>query len=436
MPTGYPTSLDTSGQLPSAAALTGTKLDGSDGEDHVAISGTVHEAIRAIQTKLGIDSSADTTSIDYKVANRQPLDSDLTAIAALSTTSFGRSVLALADAAALRTLAGLGTAAVSNTGDFDAAGAAAAAQAASQPLDSDLTTIAGLTATTDNMIQSVGGAWASRTPTQVKAALAIAESDVTNLTTDLAAKQPLDSDLTAIAALTTTSYGRAFLALANAAAAISALGLDADIATLALPASTTISVFAATFLDDVDAATVRATLGLGAASLLADPITAAHGGTGLTTLTAHGLVVGEGTSTPTFVGPDSTSTKILQSAGSSADPAFVAMSGDVTLAAGGAATISNLAVTNAKIAASTIDLTAKVTGILPVANGGQGANTLAAHGVVIGNGTSAVAVTSAGSSGQVLTSNGASADPTFQALDITAIANGAIVTILARNYLK
>lgn len=60
--------------------------------------------------------------------------------------------------------------------------------AGKQPLDSDLTTIAGLTATTNNMIQSVGSAWASRTPAQVKAALAIAESDVTNLTTDLAAK--------------------------------------------------------------------------------------------------------------------------------------------------------------------------------------------------------------------------------------------------------
>jgi hypothetical protein len=43
----------------------------------------------------------------------------------------------------------------------------------SQPLDSDLTTIAGLTATTDNIIQSVAGAWASRTPTQVKTALGI-----------------------------------------------------------------------------------------------------------------------------------------------------------------------------------------------------------------------------------------------------------------------
>jgi hypothetical protein len=85
----------------------------------------------------------------------QPLDSDLTAIAALSTTSYGRAFLALADAAAGRTALGLGTAATSASGDF----------------------------------------------------------------------QPIDSDLTAIAALSTTSYGRAFLALADAAAGRTALGL-------------------------------------------------------------------------------------------------------------------------------------------------------------------------------------------------------------------
>lgn len=38
-------------------------------------------------------------------ATYQPLDSDLTAIAALSTTAFGRGLLALADAAALRSSA-------------------------------------------------------------------------------------------------------------------------------------------------------------------------------------------------------------------------------------------------------------------------------------------------------------------------------------------
>lgn len=54
-------------------------------------------------------------------------------------------------------------------------------------------------------------------------------------------------------------------------------------------------------------------------------------------------------------------------------------------------------------------------GTLAVADGGTGATSLTNHGVVIGQATSAVHVTSAGTAGQVLTSNGASADPTFQA---------------------
>lgn len=52
-----------------------------------------------------------------------------------------------------------------------------------QPLDSDLTTLAGLTATTNNFIVSVGSAWASRTPAQVKTTLAIANTDVSGLGT-------------------------------------------------------------------------------------------------------------------------------------------------------------------------------------------------------------------------------------------------------------
>lgn len=55
----------------------------------------------------------------------QPLDSDLTAIAALSTTAYGRALLALADATALRTAAGLGTAATHATTDYEPAGAVA-----------------------------------------------------------------------------------------------------------------------------------------------------------------------------------------------------------------------------------------------------------------------------------------------------------------------
>jgi hypothetical protein len=84
----------------------------------------------------------------------------------------------LSNPATARTNLGLNTAAQQPSSAFDAAGAAAAAQAASQPLDSDLTTIAGLTATTGNMIQSVGSAWASQTPAQVKTSLVLVKADV------------------------------------------------------------------------------------------------------------------------------------------------------------------------------------------------------------------------------------------------------------------
>jgi hypothetical protein len=52
---------------------------------------------------------------------------------------------------------------------------------------------------------------------------------------------------------------------------------------------------------------------------------------------------------------------------------------------------------------------------VPVADGGTGASTFTDAGVLIGNGSGAIQVTSAGTAGQVLTSNGAGVDPTFQA---------------------
>lgn len=105
-----------------------------------------------------------------------------------------------------------------------------------------------------------------------------------------------------------------------------------------------------------------------------------HGGTGVATLFAHGLLIGNGTGNVVVSSPG-TAGQVLTSNGASADP-----------------TMQNLAVT--------------------VPQGGTGASTLTIHGVVIGQGTSAVHITAAGTAGQALLSNGAAADPTFQTIPI------------------
>lgn len=58
------------------------------------------------------------------------------------------------------------------------------------------------------------------------------------------------------------------------------------------------------------------------------------------------------------------------------------------------------------IPSAIVDLTTKVTGILPVANGGTGRNSITANYVMLGNGTSAVQMVAPSTSGNVLTSNG------------------------------
>ena len=78
----------------------------SSGHPASAIAFTPTGSIAATTVQAAVAEVATDAAVSY-----QPLDSDLTAIAALSTTSYGRALLALADAAAARTNLGLGGAA-------------------------------------------------------------------------------------------------------------------------------------------------------------------------------------------------------------------------------------------------------------------------------------------------------------------------------------
>jgi len=122
------------------------------------------------------DASTARTTLGLAIgSNVQAYDADLTTWAGLTPSANAQSLVTSANYAAMRGLLDLeaGT-------DFYSI---SAANAAFQPLDSDLTTIAGLTATTDNFLVSVSSAWASRTPAQVKSTLSLNNVDNTSDTT-------------------------------------------------------------------------------------------------------------------------------------------------------------------------------------------------------------------------------------------------------------
>lgn len=92
-----------------------------------------------------------------------------------------------------------------------------------------------------------------------------------------------------------------------------------------------------------------------------------------------------------------------------------------------------------------ISLTSEISGVLPVANGGTGAGTFTSNGVLLGNGTNTLAVTSAGSPNQVLVIPDGGGAPIFGAvnlsaaaaitgsLPITNLATGGVAQILVAN---
>lgn len=220
--------IDTQIQI-TTTSVTGPALGGGGSMTAAAI-------LTAIKTVDGVGSGLDADTLDglssaafdaagaaaAAQAASQPLDSDLTAIALLSTTSYGRAFLVLANQAALMALVSSSTDTTQGIVELATTGEATTGSDTVRAV-----TPAGLKAAIDAAVAGLIAAapGALDTLNELAAALGNDANFAGTITAALAGKQPVDADLTAIAALTTTSFGRSFLALVDAAAGRTLLGL-------------------------------------------------------------------------------------------------------------------------------------------------------------------------------------------------------------------
>ncbi len=119
-----------------------------------------------------------------------------------------------------------------------------------------------------------------------------------------------------------------------------------------------------------------------------DPVQVTKGGTGLNTVAQGDLLIASASNTLASLPKDTNSTRYLSNTGTNNAPAY-----------------------------AQVDLSNGVTGTLPVGNGGLGVASTTAYGVLAGGTTTTGAIQNigAGSSGQILKSNGSSSLPTFVA---------------------
>lgn len=166
------------GDQTSIVGITGTKaqFDTAVTDGNILFVGDVTQYTDEM-AQDAVGGMVDTTLV-YNDATpslvRAALTGDVTASAGSNTTAIAAGVIVDADVNASAAIAGtkLANTPAGNIAATTVQAAINELDSEKQPLDSDLTTIAGLTATTDNIIQSVSSAWSSRTPAQVAATLA------------------------------------------------------------------------------------------------------------------------------------------------------------------------------------------------------------------------------------------------------------------------
>lgn len=296
-------------------------------------------------------------------------------------------------------------------------------------LTGPVTSVGNTTSITNGAITNTmlaGGITASKL---VQTDIVIAESQVTNLTTDLAAKLNLAGG-TMLGALTLNANAMTALqpvTLQQMNAALVGLWDDRgnyDASVNAYPSSGGSGTAGAILKGDIWTISVAGTLPTAQSVEPGDTVRALIDTPGNT---QANWAIAQNNVGYTPLSNVLASTQVFVGNGSNV-AAGVALTGAIAITNTGVTSINNLYVTNAMIANTTIDLTAKVTGILPGANGGTGNGFFA----VSGPATSLKTFTFPNASATVLTTNAAvTAAQGGTGLDSSAWAQGDLPYISA-----
>lgn len=161
----------------------------------------------------------------------------------------------------------------------------------------------------------------------------------------------------------------------------------------------------------------------GSVTVSTGTIPVASGGTGATSLTDGGVLLGSGTGAVTamavlsdgqMIVGDGTTDPVAESGATlrtsiGCDAAGTDNSTNVTLAG----SLDYLTISGQEITRNAVVLTTDVSGTLPVANGGSGATSLTDGGVLLGSGTGAITATAVLADGEMLVGDG-STDPSIE----------------------